>query len=645
MATATKTQAGAPSKRKPERLLFGYKPYAPNASFREVTAEMEQPLPMAVWLEHGRKFGRTIAFKDHHGTGKTSAITEWLDLNGLACVYLNAANLAPGDVIVIAPVRLPGGKIVLRELTLGNLQMDVPFAVYVDDMRQATQKVQNELLPMVCDGTIGMGRPENLELIILSDNEGAFEGIRTSEDPAMTDRLVTVPLKANDTGWRYALAAKYSDVDLKPVFRVWDSLEPELRHVLSPRCLDHVLYCTLNGFAPIMGLPILGDQRMRLVSSKKTTDGKTTVSDRTVEILEKIATGVGVAYREETPDMVRKAIKAAMRDRLAVFIQGPPGCGKTEITKALVRDAGLNPVYFSVAMTDPERLVVPMPNGNVIQAVLAEALATDEPYAIIWDEYNRPQSDATFSKLMEATQQWSIAGMKLDACRAQIALCNPSEYNGRKMNVRKNNIAQADRFTISLQIQPGDIPAFEWLISEWPALALPGDTESQERLKQITEVVVDWHKSDLGDAHRAWVSARNVQRLAELAFTGLPLQNAMQYLGEGDFAPVSLVDLEARLADRPMARLKEIASNIESWEAKLKRANEVSDEGTNDTDQVHQALSLAEVSQLWDNIDAVVRLIRFLPPKLKGTFFIGASEEEQKFWIEAFGRMTGRKTS
>ena len=48
MATATKTQAGAPSKRKPERLLFGYKPYAPNASFREVTAEMEQPLPMAV---------------------------------------------------------------------------------------------------------------------------------------------------------------------------------------------------------------------------------------------------------------------------------------------------------------------------------------------------------------------------------------------------------------------------------------------------------------------------------------------------------------------------------------------------------------------------------------------------------------------
>ena len=70
-----------------------------------------------------------------------------------------------------------------------------------------------------------------------------------------------------------------------------------------------------------------------------------------------------------------------------------------------------------------------------------------------------------------------------------------------------------------------------------------------------------------------------------------------------------------------------------------------SDEGTNDTDQVHQALSLAEVSQLWDNIDAVVRLIRFLPPKLKGTFFIGASEEEQKFWIEAFGRMTGRKTS
>lgn len=633
MSTTTST---AP-KTKRERLLFGYKPYARNASFETVTDLMEQPLQLGTWLNHGLKYGRTIAFKDFHGTGKTSAIMEWLELHGLACVYLNAANMAPGDIVCIAPVRTADGEIQLRELTLANLQMDRPFVVYVDDMRQASQKVQNELLPLVCNGVIGMGRPENLAFVIMSDNEGAFEGIRTTEDGAMSDRMVTVKLEPNATGWRYALASKYKDVDLKPVFRVWDSLESDLRHILSPRCLDHVIYCALNGLPAILGLPILGDQRMRLVHSSTTSGGKPTTSDRTREVLEKICAGLKVAYREEgsVGDIVRTSLKLAMRDRLSILVQGPPGCGKTEITKAMVADAGMDNVYFSVAMTDPERLVVPMPDGNVIKAVLAEKLASKSPYVITWDEYNRPQSDATFSKLMESTQQWSIAGVPLEGCRAQVALCNPSEHNGRKMNVRKNNIAQADRFFISLQIQPGDIPAYDWLLEVWPTTVAP-DAAGQARAKAVMATVIDWHKFDIDDAARSWISARALERLAELALSNLPLKNALPYLGEGEFAPVVLIDLELRLKDRPMTRLREIVADLDTWVTKLRSASETEREGTNDVDTVHDALTRAQVSELEEHIEAISSIVMLFPPKLKGTFFISSDKERQAFWLKCF---------
>lgn len=69
-------------------------------------------------------------------------------------------------------------------------------------------------------------------------------------------------------------------------------------------------------------------------------------------------------------------------------------------------------------------------------------------------------------------------------------------------------------------------------------------------------------------------------------------------------------------------------------------ASETSEKGTNDVDQVHQAISLAEVSQFVEN-EAVVRLIRYLPPKRKGTFFIGAKREEQEYWMRAFAQTTG----
>lgn len=47
----------------------------------------------------------------------------------------------------------------------------------------------------------------------------------------------------------------------------------------------------------------------------------------------------------------------------------------------------------------------------------------------------------------------------------------------------------------------------------------------------------------------------------------------------------------------------------------------------------------AELSQLKRHRKAVTRLVALLPPKLRSTYLVGASEQVQRFWIETFAAM------
>ena len=246
---------------------------------------------------------------------------------------------------------------------------------------------------------------------------------------------------------------------------------------------------------------------------------------------------------------------------------------------------------------------------------------------IVWDEYNRPKDKATFAKLMEITQEWSLAGRPIAGLRAQVALQNPPYHLGRKLLVSSNNVAQASRFTVSYEVSPQDIPANEWLIATYG---------------EVAETVLEWWKNDIDDEGRDWITKRTLERLIKLHRAGQPLETGLIYLGEGEYAPVPLSKLEARLAERAEQRvigLREIARDIDRWEARLAAASETSDEGTNDTDLVHQVLANAEVSQLKRNAEVVARLLRHVPPKLRAAHMVGQSPERQRFWIGALARM------
>jgi hypothetical protein len=150
--------------------------------------------------------------------------------------------------------------------------------------------------------------------------------------------------------------------------------------------------------------------------------------------------------------------------------------------------------------------------------------------------------------------------------------------------------------------------------------------------------VLEWWKHDIDDDGRAWITKRTLERLIKLHRRGLPLHLGTVYLGDGEYAPVPLTALIDRLARRPVTGLRELAADVSGWEARLRQAA-LAQEGTNDSDIVHQVIANAELSQLKKYQAVIVRLVALLPPKLRSTYLVGASEAQQRFWIDTFAKM------
>jgi MoxR-like ATPase len=597
---------------------------APSAREHEATGRSR----LETFIDAMIALGQTGQVFGEHGIGKTATFFSHIARAHpeATLVYVPAANLTPDDLLVGAPVRDPRtGELVLRQLVMSALKPGRPFVLLIDDSLQAGDTIQSQLMQIACDWTLGEHDLRALGCIgvFLTDNESLTETSARRGDLALLDRMVTMRITANDTSWRRHLAAKYRRWDLDPVFSVWASLSPALRTLLSPRTLDHVLAGAQEGFPLRWGLPLLDGERLRLV--ERDTDGRPG-PDRTAEVLDRIADALGVPNPATVPDPVRQVVRAALRNRWTVLLQGPPGCGKTELVRQTLREGlGRDPLYFSLPVTNVEDLCAPVPSADgTLDNLLAARFTGPEAKAIVWDEYNRPKDKAAFAKLMEITQEWSLAGRRIENLRAQIAVQNPPYHLGRKLLVSRNNIAQASRFTVSLTVRPEDIPANEWLIERYGADA---------------ETVLEWWKHDIDDDGRAWITKRTLERLIKLHRHGLPLEMATVYLGDGEYAPLPLDALIDRLRGRPVTGLRELARDVDAWEERLRRAAERSDEGGDDSDVVHQIIANAELSQLRKHRAVVTRLVARLPAKLRATYLVGASERQQRFWTEVFMAM------
>ncbi|MFG2330766.1 AAA family ATPase [Streptomyces sp. NPDC048604] len=603
--------------------------WRPNATYPEPPKGWTGVSRLESFIDAMIDMGQTGQVFGEHGIGKTATFFSHIAeaYPDAELVFVPAANLTPDDLLANAPVRdAATGELVLRQLVMSQLRPGRPFVLLIDDSLQAGESIQSQLMQIACNWTLGDHDLRALGCIgvFLTDNESLAETAARRSDLAILDRMVTVRMTANDTAWRFKLAAKYRRQDLSGVFQVWASVSPVVRELLSPRTLDHILANAQEGFPLRWGLPLVNGERLKLTEPRP--DGRPG-QNRTQEILDRIAQALGVPNPSTIPDPVRQVVRAALRNRWTVLLQGPPGCGKTELVRQTVREGldGREPLYFSMPVTNVEDLCAPIPTPDgSLDNLLAAAFTGTEPKAIVWDEYNRPKDKAAFAKLMEITQEWSLAGRRIEGLRAQIAVQNPPYHLGRKLLVSRNNIAQATRFTASLTVEPEDIPANEWLIQKYGPVA---------------ETVLEWWKHDIDEEGRAWITKRTIERMIKLHQRGLPLEIGTVYLGDGEYAPVPLTALIDRLNDRPVTGLRELARQVDAWEARLRRAAEESAEGGDDSDTVHQIIANAELSQLKKHRRAVARLVALLPPKLRSTYLVGASEQQQRFWIEVFTTM------
>jgi len=627
-----------------------------------------------------RETGNTVQIFGDHGIGKSAGMKESAIRQGLLCIKISAQNVAPDDLTSAAPIRIEvEGKIVstnaanfemiLQDLLMDRLRPGQPFVIIIDDSNQAHPLVQSQLMQLTNNWTIGSFDLKKLGCVavIALDNASLAETNHIVEDLAMLDRKITFEVTDQDTAWpsKIALAAKYSDVDLKDVFAVRDSLPKALRFILSWRTLDHAIDLMINGHPGFLALPVVDGQRMWL---DIVSDGKTVA--RTKEVFSKIAQALGVPYTE-TVDMV-KLTRDTLRHGWSTRIIGPHGIGKTEMINSAVCSAGYELVYWSLPVTDFDAKIAPVPSqGGHLKMLLSEELLTANPKVIVLDEANRPKDLLAMARSNQVVHDREIGDIAIPGLQAVFAMENPPEVLGRKYSVQSPNVATADRYHATVIIDAADMPWQTWMrenlarkiavrkatterrtaemaasLAEGTDFVFDDSTLTDEETKQVesmaaayqsvVETFLEWYNNDLDNDGRAWMSPRGIERMINAHVVGAPLESAKIWLAPGEFAPVPLANLQARLANRPVTGMRDLTQNLDEWIAKLSESGDTAEAGNEYTDMVNLIFTNADAVQLREHMDTVVALVKFIPTRCRLTYFVDPNTERQKFWMEAF---------
>jgi MoxR-like ATPase len=571
-------------------------------------------LPIVKAFVHAVASGQRYYLVGEAGIGKTSFVKEIGAALGYEVICINAANLGVENLFVPFPVETNDGQRVLESLFFSKFTTPTKKVIFIDEIGRADAGLANTLMELLQEGTLA-GRPiEGLVTVIAADNpQGSSYGRMSGLDFSQADRFATVQLDSKTTPWRRAVAARFAEVDLKKTFSAYDTLDSDIRRVLNPRVLEFVISALLEGFPAAWALPIVNGVRLTLTDRGG--------NDRTKDVLDKIAAALGTVNRDVIADGVDRAVEYAVRTGQNVYIQGRPGIGKTARIKALLKAAGVAYEYDSAAVLSPEDLTVPFPSadGKTLDLVPMAKFGREDKWVWIVDEICRG-SRRTQNAIMEPVQERTLGGNPTNII-ATIALNNPREVAGFKLDVGKNDLAQASRFALSLEIDAKDIPSARYLREKYS--------------EEVATPFVEWWEDDLDDVGRVLCTPRCLERMISLYEAGNDLQWALPYVN-GDYVKVPLVELHARLDKRPLARLRQIIANVEQYEAELSKGK---DEASMEHATVFMAFYKADIPQLDEVRDICVRLYKLLDRQHR-IDLIRQGGERQKFWNEILTQST-----
>lgn len=571
----------------------------PSATFPNVDEMEVEILKTAVarWVTYAWETKNTVQFISDPGVGKTSFVTDYCRNHlGLNVLTLHLPTVDPDRLSVAIPEKIEDGSTVLSPSVMSQLlEADI---VLLDESRRARESVRNSMMEMVQNKTIG-GTPlkEGVAFVVCNNWSNESGVMSSGRDFAQESRFDTVELKARDLPWQVALGAAFPDINLREVFKVYNTLEtryPGATKFVAPRTLEHIIWNIVNDLPGEYGLPLMAGPREWIMSGKKGSE-PTNVTD---EIMQMFCSALGRTFHKSSPTMARKALHTAIEQHKTIMLQGAPGIGKTAYVKQVTGDSGVPTNYWSMQNVNPDEHVVPFPGANSrLELMLSKVVKplNGQPYNLIMDEYYRAKP-AVLNMALEMTQSRTLGGQPIPV-QSVIAMTNPRMINGVRQAVNKPDRAMADRFFISIDLTENDIPANEFLLATYG---------------EIAEPFLEWHKEDLDDLGRMLVNKRVLEKMMKIytffqdsdeLIHGLPYMN-------DEHVSVSLSDLKTRLRQGQPARLRYVLSNKDQFLERL--ADKSSDGGNNDQEAhvtVYTAINNAEVSELEKNSDELAELV------------------------------------
>jgi len=588
-----------------EKYLASYQPNATYKSKPELKDYLALPIVKA--FVHALSTGQRMYLVGEAGIGKTSFVKAVGNEMGYDVISINAANLGVENLFVPFPRTHPEwGSRVIKSLFYKRFATDTQKVIFIDEIGRADAGLANTLMELLQEGTLAGEKIEGLVTVIAADNpQGTSYGKMSGLDFSQADRFATVVLDSKSTPWRRALATEFAEVDLTKVFTTYDTLDADVRKIANPRVLAFIISALLEGFPGECALPMVTGVRQKLVTKAG--------NDVTKDVLDKIASALGTINRESIPDIVDRAVDYSIRHGKNIYIQGRPGIGKTARIKAILKTKNITAHYDSAAVLQPEDLTIPFPSddGKTLDLVPMEKFADPNPWIWIVDEIARG-SRRTQNAIMEPIQERTIGGLKTGLI-ATIALNNPREVAGFKLDVGKNDLAQASRFALSIEIDAKDIPSARFLREVYG--------------EELATPFIEWWEDDLDDIGRVLCTPRCLERMINLHESGNDLLWALPFVN-GEYVKVPLVELHARLDKRPLARLRQVVANVDEYATQLALGK---DEEAMAHATVFMAFYKADIPQLEEVRDICVRLFDLLDRQHR-IDLIRQGGDRQKFW-------------
>lgn len=208
-------------------------------------------------------------------------------------------------------------------------------------------------------------------------------------------------------------------------------------------------------------------------------------------------------------------ISALLRNAVSlgfnVLIEGPHGCGKSSVVRAVVADLGLTLKYFSAPTLDPfaDLVGIPVPLTDAdrprLRFLRDDSIQSAE--VIFVDELGRAHPK-TLNAVFEMIQFRTINGERLPQLRSIIAATN---LTGDGYDVTELDPALVDRFHLYVRLTAG--PDRKWFVSRFG--------------EQVGHALVDWYETDLDEHQRKQVSHRRLEYIGISHQSNLDLMFAL----------------------------------------------------------------------------------------------------------------------